>query len=64
MPEPEPVILHRCPGCDQVFDSPAICCIRQDGEGRHTESFPASATREAFVDPKAWPYDEGTDHAH
>jgi hypothetical protein len=24
---PEPVILHVCPGCGRVFDSPSVCLV-------------------------------------
>lgn len=54
-PSVEPVILHRCPHCDRVFDSPSVCME----SGEQTVPFPAKATKEAFVDPQAWPYKDG-----
>lgn len=53
--KPEPVILHRCPHCGRIFDSPSICME----SGENTVPFPAHATKEAFVDEKAWPYEGG-----
>lgn len=51
-PVPEPVIVHRCPCCKRLFDSPSVCMK----SGERTVPEPAHATREAFTDPKAWPY--------
>ena len=62
MAAPEPVILHRCPNCGRVFDSPSVC-VERDGSGTPTVPFPAQATKEAYVDPEAWPYKEELDES-
>lgn len=47
---PEPVILHKCPHCGRVFDSPSVCIE----SGEETVPFPAVVPKqqlEAFSDP-------------